>query len=110
MVATPSAIYDTPNANDLVESRLQDIERLAEAGDWQKIESLLKRLPQIVARIPVSERRDVLLAARTRIERIRELAVQQSDDISARLATIKTGRQAAESYRVTSAMSEEGQL
>lgn len=110
MVTIPSAVIDAPNAIHQVETRLNDMERLAESGEWEKIEGGLKRLPQLISRVPLADRRDVLLAARSCIERIRERAVQQSHDTSARLTAIKTGRQAAESYRITSAMTNVSRL
>lgn len=110
MVATPAAVYDAANPAALAESRLREMERFAESGDWGKVESLLKRLPQLITRIPISARREILLAAYTSVERLRERVVLQSNDVSTQLATIKTGRQAAESYRITSAMSKDARL
>ena len=110
MAATPSTFHETPNLIDRLENRLEDMERLAESGEWEKIEGLLHRLPQLIARIPVSERRPVLLVARASVERLRERAVQQSHEVSTRLATIRTGRQATESYRVTGAMTSDTRL
>ncbi len=105
MAAESSAVHETPGVVDAISSRLDEIERHAQTGEWEKVESQVKRLPQLVARVPVSERRDILLRARTCIEALRERVTQQSHEVGERLATIKTGRQAAESYRATSSMS-----
>lgn len=104
MVATPSSIYDTPDACEAALGHLRDMDRLAETDEWHKIENHLKRLPQLIARVPVAERRDVVVEARATVERIRDRASQSHHDISERLATLKTGRQATETYRATSAL------
>ena len=105
MATETAVVHETPCVVDAISSRLEEIEHHAQTGEWEKVESQIKRLPQLVARVPISERRDVLLRAKTCIESIRERVTQQSHEVGERLATIKTGRQAAESYRATSSMS-----
>ncbi len=104
MVAKPSAMYETANVIDMIETRLQDMEQFVESGEWDRIDRIVRGLPQLIARVPMSRRRDVVVAARASVEHIRERAAQKSHEISQRLATIRTGRKAAESYRTTSAM------
>ena len=102
----PEASNAQPAASDVeaaIASRLDDMDSLVAAGDWERIESLLKRLPQLLMRIPATERRAVTLTMRSRIERVREQVLERSNEIGNRLATLKTGQQAAASYRATSA-------
>jgi len=104
MAATPSAFYESRKSSDQVEAKMREIEHLADAGDWEKIEGIVERLPDLLARIPQAERRAVTIAARDCIERVRERAIERSEEIGSKLATLKTGRRAAESYRVTGAL------
>lgn len=107
MAATPSSISASPSAAELIDAGLAEMEECAATGEWQQIDRILKRLPQIVLRVPLSERRDALLAARASIERLRDRVTQESRGVGDQLATLKTGRKAAESYRVTSTMTGE---
>ena len=100
MAANPSTVRGD-NPVQQIESRLADMERYADAGEWEKIESLLKRLPPLVGQVPIADRRDILLATRDTVERIRSRVIQQSDELGGRLATLKTGREATASYRET---------
>jgi hypothetical protein len=104
MAATQSEVSGSANVHGVIAARLDEMDQLVEAGDWQKIEAVLKRLPQLMLHVPVSERRDVLLAARSKVEQVRERVLQQSHAVGERLSTIKTGRQAAASYQLTSSM------
>ena len=72
--------------------------------DQQNIEVVLKRLPPLLMEIPVSQRRAVMLSVRSRVEQVRERVLERSQEVSGRLASLKTGRQATESYRATGAM------
>lgn len=104
MAVTRSEVYRNANAHDVIEARLDEMDQFVESGDWQKIEAVLKRLPQLILHVPVSQRREVLLSARAKVEQVRERVLQQSHAVGERLATIKTGRRAAESYLATRSM------
>lgn len=95
---------DGREVGDLLETQLAEIEGCAERGEWQETEALLKRLPQLVMQIPPSERRPLLLTARSRIETVRERVEHQTRALRGRLGTLKTGQRAAESYRAMNAM------
>ena len=101
MLATSSTIESSRNFREQVESRMQEIERLADAGDWENIETVLRRLPGLIARIPDVERRDILLATKERVDRLHARAKEKNAEITEQLATLKIGRRAAASYQAT---------
>ena len=105
MVAKPVTVPQRDDAAMQIETGLLDVQRFMDDGDWEKVEATVRRLRSLVVRVPMAERRDVLLAVRDAVERIRPQAVGKRDELGRRLAAIKTGRRAAESYRATSAMS-----
>ena len=105
MSANAADAHAVLKAKERVLAHLDDVEQLVDASEWAKTEAALARLPHLVQLIPVAERRDVLLSARERIERLRERVTQQSHETGTRLAAIKTGRAASESYRRTGALS-----
>lgn len=105
MVAASNAHPTRSDVEAAIASRLDDMDSLVVSGDWEKIESVLKRLPQLLMQIPATERRAVTLTMRSRIEQVRERVLEHSNEVGNRLSTLKTGRQASASYRATSAMS-----
>jgi len=89
-----------------IEARMQEIEWLADAGDWEKIELVLHGLPGLIARVPEQERRKILLDLKTHVDHISERALLQREEFAAQLRTIRTGRRAAASYEATSALAQ----
>ena len=92
------------DARAVIESRLDDIDRLVVAAEWEKIDAVLSRLTKLLMQVPLSQRREAMLAARSRVEQVREQVLLHSQEVSGRLASLKTGRKATESYRATGAM------
>ncbi len=88
-----------------IEARMQEIERLADSGEWEKIELVLHGLPGLIARVPEQERRKMLLDIKGHVDHISERAMVQREEVATQLATIRTGRRAAASYQATSALS-----
>jgi len=101
MATTPSAVRTIRNFGEQVESRMQEIERLADAGDWEKIENVLHRLPNLIARIPELTRGEILLATQDRVQQLQARAVARREEIITQLSTVKTGQRAAASYQAT---------
>lgn len=104
MAATPSAVYQASNMSEQVETRMQEMERFAAAGDWDKIALILQHLPSLIARIPDGERRNILLAARSRVDRVHAQAIEKSEEIGSQLAGLKIGQRAKASYQATVAL------
>jgi len=104
MVATQTAVYEARNFSEQIETRMQEMERFAEAGDWDKIALILQRLPGLISRIPEQERRDILLAARSRVDRVHDRAIEKSEEIGSQLAGLKIGQRASASYQATGAL------
>jgi len=102
MAVTGAITEKLRRTGEPVERCLQEIEQIADADEWEKIEAALHRLPTLIERIPGSLRRDVLIAAKTLIDRIHQRALVRNDEIGAQLATLKTGRRATASYQETS--------
>lgn len=101
MLAAPSTTEKSRHSCEQIETRMQEIERLADAGDWEKIELVLHGLPGLIARIPEQERRKTLLGIKNHVDHISERALVQREAIAEELTTIRTGRQAAASYEAT---------
>jgi len=104
MAGTLSTVYEMRDLSEKVGARMQEMERLAAAGDWDNIALILQSLPGLIAGIPEQERRDILLAARNRVDRIHTQAIEKSEEIGSQLAGLKTGRRAAASYQATGAL------
>lgn len=104
MAATLSTVYEARDFNEQIESRMQEMERFAAAGDWDKIALILQRLPGLIARIPEQERRDILLAARSRVDKVHDQAIERSEEIGSQLAGLKIGQRASASYQATGAL------
>ena len=105
MATTPSAVKGNRNLGKQVESRMQEIERLADAGDWEKIEIVLHRLPGLIARIPEASRGEILLATQARVQQLQTRAVARREEIVTQLSTIKIGKRASASYQATEDLS-----
>lgn len=98
------ASENSRNFCEQVETRMQEIERFADSGDWEKIEEVLGRLPGLMSRIPDAERRDVLLATQKRVSQLHERATAKRAEIVEQLSTLKVGRRATASYLETEDM------
>jgi hypothetical protein len=99
-----SAATNSRGSVEQIDARLQEIERLADAGEWEEIEIILHRLPGLFSRIADAKRRAILLSAQERITKVQQQALRQSDELAEKLATLKTGQRAAASYRATGAL------
>ena len=105
MAASPSTVQSIRNFGEQVDSRMQEIERLADAGDWGKIEIILRRLPSLIGRIPELTRGEILLATQDRMQQLQARAVARREEIITQLSTIKNGKRAAASYQATEDLS-----
>lgn len=94
-------------SSEQIEARMQEIERLADAGDWDKIEYVLHELPGLIARIPEQECRGVLLSIKAHVDQISARASAQRDEVAQQLSTIRTGRRATASYAATNALAQQ---
>ena len=96
------------NAN-LTEQTLSDevlslnchMKELAATGEWQQLMDFMTKRDAMLGQIESSGQEAVLLDARRSTEQILLLAEAAKQDVADRLATIKRGRTAADSYRAT---------
>lgn len=82
-----------------VAQAVAEIERLADAGDWEEIAGIVQRLPGMLLSVPESERREPVLAAAACLDRIRARAERRSDEIVTELEAVRAGRRADDNYR-----------
>jgi hypothetical protein len=100
MVATLSSVTGT--ATQVVEQLqelLSSMQVFADAGDWQKVQASVGKIQSLVEQVPAERRRDVLLDAGRRIDRICQAASYARNEVVEKLTSIRQGRKATASYR-----------
>jgi hypothetical protein len=98
MVASQAALEETPES--MVLQMAEQMEALAAAGDWQRIEEIAVRLRVAVMHVPESERRAVLLAVQRSTEKIAVGAQQARQTVSGKLAELRLGQVAKKAYEL----------
>jgi uncharacterized membrane-anchored protein len=96
MVASPTAFQLTPS--DEVSDLLARMEQLAETGDWQRLETVVGKLQQLIVQVSEKERKDALLAAARSTEKVRSSAEYARREVVEKLTAIQRGRKAQQSY------------
>jgi hypothetical protein len=86
-------------ANEQVASLNRRVLELAGEEQWQLVAEVVARRDALLSRIPADKRAEALLAARHCTERLRGMAQAAKSQCAERLATLRQGRKAAESYR-----------
>lgn len=101
MPAAPAS--DAPGRR--ITQAVAEIERLADAGSWDEIASVVERLPGMILSVPESERHEPVLAASACLDRIRARAERRSDEIVSELRAVRAGRRADDNYRANEKLS-----
>jgi hypothetical protein len=86
-------------AKDQAAALNQHLLALAGDGKWQQIADVVGRRNALLARIPVAEREQALLAAQHCNETLQGLARSAKSRCAEQLGALRHGRKAAESYR-----------
>ncbi len=84
------------------------MEVLASEGEWEEIEAMTQHLRAAVDKVPVENRRDVLLALQRSNDIVQSMVKTARRDIKQQLATLKQGKAAARAYGDTNRMSQIG--
>jgi len=99
MVVSPST-FQTGTAEQARELG-ERMERLAEEGNWQRVQAVVNKLNQVLVQIPKSERREALMAASRNIENVQSMAEYARRSVVEKLSAMQRGRKAQQSYQVT---------
>lgn len=94
-----NAILKEQTLGERVLSMNGHMEELAAAGEWQQLADFMIKRDAMLGAIEDSERGAALTAARRTTNQILHMAETARHDIADRLAALKRGRQAADSYR-----------
>jgi hypothetical protein len=94
-----SPIANTAPANEQVVALNRRVLELAGEEQWQLVAEVVARRDALLSRVPADKRAEALLAARHCTERLKGMAQAAKSQCAERLATLRQGRKAAESYR-----------
>ena len=94
-----SAILKEETLSEHVLSLNGHMEELAAAGEWQRVMEYMVKRDAMLREIGDNERKTALLAARRSTEQIRKMAEIAKKETANRLAALKRGQKAADSYR-----------
>ncbi len=98
MVASQAVLAESPAHIAL--ALVEQMESLAEAGDWEHIEDVAMRLRGAVMDIPEPERGPVLVAAQHCIERVAAQALDARKAITGEMHEIRKGQAAKKAYEL----------
>lgn len=96
---TVQAARDGELLPDQISSINADMERLAAEGEWAQVSTLLERRNAMLREIDDVSRETALREASRSTERIHRLAVEAHNEIGGKLAQLKRGKKATDSYR-----------
>jgi len=94
-----NAILKEQTLSERVLSMNGHMEELAAAGEWQQLTDFMIKRDAMLSQIEEGEREVAITAARRSTDQIMQLAETARQDIGDRLAALKRGRKAADSYR-----------
>lgn len=98
------ALFDPEPSGDEQQVLLADIGRmtgLASAGEWQAVEAVATDIRDRIERLPMQQRQETLPTACAGFERVNALAVEARNAVGERIAAVRQGRKATDSYRAT---------
>ena len=98
MAATPAALRDQSGVEAL--EIVERMRTLADAGDWDEIESLAVRLRSAVLQVPEAQRRDVLIAVQRATTEVTDKAEGARSDVTDRLSALRLGQKATKAYEL----------
>lgn len=98
MVASTAALHETPESTVL--EMAEQIQALADSGEWSEVEHLAVRLRSAIMSVPEARRRDVILA----VQRATELVAAEADsaqrDVTGKLKALRRGQKATKAYEL----------
>jgi len=103
MIANPTTISETHSPASQLREMLHDMQEYADAGDWQKVQAIQGKLHLHIDQVPARQRRELLLEASRSVEKIQQAANYARNEAWEKLASIRHGRKATETYRAASA-------
>jgi len=98
MVASQAVLAETPVHIAL--ALIEQMESLAEAGEWEHVEDVVLRLRGAVMEIPESERGPVIVAAQHGIEKVAAEAHKARRTITGDMHEIRKGQAAKKAYEL----------
>ena len=98
MVASQATLDDSPVA--VVLQMLEQMESLAGAGEWERIEEIVRRLHAALMNVPEAERRPLLLAAQRSTENVAAGAKQARQTVSDKISELRRGQVAKKAYEL----------
>ena len=93
-----NAIRKEESLSDQVQSMNEHMEALAADGEWQQVMDFMVKRDAMIREIDDDERKGALLAARRSTDHIRRLAETAKRETATKLAALKRGQQATDSY------------
>ena len=82
----------------MIDERLAAIDALVDKEDFPAVEGLVESLPDLIARIPATDRKTALVRIQTFLTSLHSRAETRSVQISSQLKSLKTGRAANSAY------------
>lgn len=98
MVASRAVLEETPAT--IVLQMSEQMEALAVAGEWERIEDIAVRLRAVVMSVPVAERRSLLLAVQRSTDRVVAGAKQARNTVSGKISELRRGQVAKKAYEL----------
>lgn len=98
MVANPAAVEENPAT--VVLQMAGQMEALAAAGEWERIEEISVQLRTAVMRVPEAERRPLLHAVQRSMDKVAAGAKQARQSVSDKLSELRRGQVAKKAYEL----------
>ena len=98
MVASQTVLEEKPAS--VVLSLTAEMETLAAAGEWERIEDIAVRLRAAVMNVPDTERRPLLLAVQRSTENVAADAQKARETVTGKLSELRRGQVAKKAYEL----------
>lgn len=98
MVASQAVLEAQPVSTVLQLS--EEMEALAAAGEWERIEDIAVRLRAAVMNVPEAERHPVLLAVQRSTENVAAGARQARQTVTGKISELRLGQVAKKAYEL----------
>lgn len=98
MVASRAALEPTPES--IVMQLSEQMQSLAEAGEWERIEDIALRIRSAVLNVPEAERRSVLLEVHRSLQQVEAAAIEARQTVTERISELRRGQVAKKAYEL----------
>ncbi|MGB5257961.1 MAG: hypothetical protein WBN07_11870 [Woeseiaceae bacterium] len=98
MVASQAALEENPVTVAL--QMAAEMEALADAGEWERIEEIAVQLRAAVMNVPVAERSALLLAVQRSTDKVAAGAKQARQTVSDKISELRRGQVAKKAYEL----------